>query len=705
MAKFSDTLKKFGQGTGQWLTLEGRNLAQLYKNLELASKVKRVKPEDYSSSTEYKAALKKSQEANKKLQSELINPSANAALNRILNISPEQQSRQSASQLYGMTKERPQGTTFSPELLKTTANLASKLPIPGLNLIGSIAVGGAQAGSAGLGMSDPGKEVESALTAVPFGMAGGAMAYGLSKLGQALLNKTRVIPPKTAGKKATLDWGFKAKDIEKVGGWEEAQKVATDLYSDAQELGLKTTNRYDKANALATIKDVLNNTDLPKMIEAFDQAGTPAANANSVINAIKNDNRLSLALSKDPGTAEWLYNTISSFADDSGNLSMASVKELMSTLVDTAGGLKGTTGDQSNLQRQILTAGRGALRDTVSKVSAPISNAMTRLFNYIQISPSVTGQVVKQAKLPIPAVKVGTGTFGTEVSDAIGGLLNFSGKGGQGSVTTPYKGIGNVLETIGLVGQQIPKGIIGSTVGTVSGNMTSGALPQMEQQLGDDDEGIQMIRSAFGQSGSMQPKGLRMAGLPEQTSMEQSTSGVSNQESQALKQMLAISILNGQISGAEANAVLSLLGMDSKEEEGGGDKQQAINAVNQMEGLYGVGTGNSLSIGKNVGIGGLLQKGGRSVTKQFDQEFVDRMTAYDQQKSIAAGIINKVVRMAGTLNEGEYQTLLANMPNEYSTEEQAQSWFNNIRDLIRSSGSSTNSFSQEDELLNVLGLQ
>jgi len=97
-----------------------------------------------------------------------------------------------------------------------------------------------------------------------------------------------------------------------------------------------------------------------------------------------------------------------------------------------------------------------------------------------------------------------------------------------------------------------------------------------EEEVGDDDEGIQMIRSAFGQSGSMQPKGLRMAGLPEQTSMEQSTSGVSNQESQALKQMLAISILNGQISGAEANAVLSLLGMD---------KEKVLDSINSIRTL------------------------------------------------------------------------------------------------------------------------
>lgn len=542
MAKFSDILK----GTGRWLTLEGRNLGQLTKNLVLASRVKRIRPEDYANKEEFQKALKKSQGAYESLQSELRTPTANKILNELLSISPEQQQRQSASQLYGITKENPQGTIFSPELFKTTANLASKLPIPGLDLAGSIAVGGTQAGAGGLGMSDPGKELESTLTAIPFGMAGGAAAYGLSKLGQALLNKTRVISPKTAGKKATLDWGFKAKDIEKVGGWEEAQKVATDLYSDAQELGLKTTTRYDKANAIATIKDALN-ADVSTMVQSFDKAGKPAVSANSVIGAIKNNNRLSLALSKDPGTAEWLYSTISGFADDSGNLSMSSVKELMSTLVDTAGGLKGTVGDQANLQRQILTAGRGALRDVVSKVSPPISNAMTKLYNYIQISPSVTGQVVKQAKLPIPAVKIGTGTAGMESSDVLGGLLSFSGKGRQGAVTTPYAGIGNVLETIGQVGQAIP-GAIGGLIG---------GIPRQEQttmqevpQLREDDEGLQMIRSAFEQPQIQPSKGIQ---------------GVGGQEMNALNFMLAQEVLNGKISGTEAKAVLSLLGMEQPE--------------------------------------------------------------------------------------------------------------------------------------------
>jgi len=57
-----------------------------------------------------------------------------------------------------------------------------------------------------------------------------------------------------------------------------------------------------------------------------------------------------------------------------------------------------------------------------------------------------------------------------------------------------------------------------------------------------------------------------------------------NQESQALKQMLAISILNGQISGAEANAVLSLLGMDKEKEASQGqvDAQNAVDMVGRL---------------------------------------------------------------------------------------------------------------------------
>lgn len=552
MAKFSDTLKKFGQGTGQWLTLEGRNLAQLYKNLELASKVKRVKPEDYSSSTEYKAALKKSQEANKKLQSELINPSANAALNRILNISPEQQSRQSASQLYGMTKENPRGTTFSPELFKTSANLLSKLPIAGGGLAATLAIGGAQGGAGGFGMSDPGKELENTLLGTGLGVAGGAAAYGLSKLGQSLLNKTRVRPSKTAGKQATLDWGFKEKDIVKVGGWEEAQKIATDLYSDAKTLGRPTKNRYDKANALKGIVETLN-ADSDILVSAFDKSGTPAASVNQVINSIKTNPKISLALTKDPATAEWLYQTISSYADDAGNLSMAAIKEAMSTIQSTAGGFKGVMGDQGPYTKQILASGRSVLRDAISDVSPEISRVMGKLFDYINIEPSVLGQVVKKGKIPLPGTLSGInlGTVGAEVSDAIGGFLSFSGKGRQGSVTTPYKGIGNVLETIGLVGQQIPKGIVGGLMGGTP-----------EEELGDDDEGIQMIRSAFGQSGSMQPKGLRMAGLPEQGSTEQSSNGIDSEGINALNFVLAQEVLNGNISAEGAKAVLSLLGME-----------------------------------------------------------------------------------------------------------------------------------------------
>lgn len=664
MAKFSDTLKKLGQGTGQWLTLEGRNLSQLYKNLELASKVKRVKPEDYSSSTEYKAALKRSQEANKKLQSELTNPSANAALNRILNISPEQQSRQSASQLYGMTKERPQGTTFSPELFKTTANLASKLPIPGLNLLGSMAVGGLQAGSAGLGMSSPGKEVESTLTAVPFGVAGGALSYGLSKLGQSIISRTpKPKATKLAGKNATLEWGFKGKDIEKVGGWESAQQVATELYEDAKTLGYPTRNRYDKAKALKGVVEALN-TDSDILVSAFDKSGTPAVSVNQVINSIKTNPKISLALKKDPATAEWLYQTISSYADDAGNLSMAGIKEAMSTIQSTAGGFKGVMGDQGPYTKQILASGRSILRDVISDVSPGISKVMGKLFDYISIEPSVLGQVVKRGKIPLPGSLSGInlGTAGAETGDFLTSLLSGRGTTGGTPATTGFaQGLGNVLDILG-------QGV-GNTTGAIGG-IIGGMTGQQVDELGDDDEGLQLIRSTFGQTGAQpeQVGGLRMAGLPEQVTT--TTGGINTEQTEALKQVLAMSILSGDISGSEAEAVLSLLGMgqetDKQASAGQMDAQNAINMANRLS--ESIASSNLTGPIKGLGTKYPYATESKDLQAQID---------------LARQVIGKFLE-GGVLRKEDEEKYKQILPTMYDTQEVAQRKLQNLMTELQS---------------------
>jgi hypothetical protein len=142
------------------------------------------------------------------------------------------------------------------------------------------------------------------------------------------------------------------------------------------------------------------------------------------------------------------------------------------------------------------------------------------------------------------------------------------------------------------------------------------------------------------------------------------------------------------------------MGQDQQQSE---DEALLGNAINQMEALYGVGTEDSLSIARNVGIGGLLNMAGRTIGKGFNQDLIDRKTAYDQQKALAAGILNKA-RLAGTLNEGEYQVMIANMPDEYSTEEQARAWFDNVRKLFLSGGYSGGT-DQTSSVLEALGIQ
>lgn len=109
---------------------------------------------------------------------------------------------------------------------------------------------------------------------------------------------------------------------------------------------------------------------------------------------------------------------------------------------------------------------------------------------------------------------------------------------------------------------------------------------------------------------------------------------------------------------------------------------QLESTIDQMANLYSVGTKDSLSQGNStVGLGGLISKGKREVQKQTDQGYVDRMQAYNNMRSLAAGIINKA-RQAGTLNSGEYEIMIQNMPNEYTSEAVAKEWFSNAKKLL-----------------------
>lgn len=119
--------------------------------------------------------------------------------------------------------------------------------------------------------------------------------------------------------------------------------------------------------------------------------------------------------------------------------------------------------------------------------------------------------------------------------------------------------------------------------------------------------------------------------------------------------------------------------------------------VQKLKELYGLGTNNSLSQGNTtVGPAGGLARGKREVQKNTDQGFMDRLTAYNNTRAFAVGLINQA-RGAGVLNADEYIVMKENMPNEYSSEASAKEWFTNLDDLLkRMSGAGIDLTTAED---------
>lgn len=254
---------------------------------------------------------------------------------------------------------------------------------------------------------------------------------------------------------------------------------------------------------------------------------------------------------------------------------------------------------------------------------------------------------------------------------------------GIGDIGTPPKAISGLQGLFGsaLAGQ----------AGADSGGREGDIQTDYSQYQEGPDEVEDMINSYFTDEGESGSGGMG--------DMGQGGGGLGNNDE--FKKILAIGVLSGEISGAEANAVLSLLGMDKEE-----DSEEVgllDNAINELERLYGAGTESSLSRGDyNTGLGGLASSIGIGFNKAFNQDFMDRKASYDQQRALAVGIINKA-REAGVLNEGEYLTMIENMPNERTTEKVARDWFNNARRLLsRKKGTSTTQ--DESGLYDLLGL-
>ena len=279
------------------------------------------------------------------------------------------------------------------------------------------------------------------------------------------------------------------------------------------------------------------------------------------------------------------------------------------------------------------------------------------------------------------------------------GLSTLLGSGAGGIVGGPLGMVGGALATNAL---NSPAAISGmSKASTGLGRVLQGAAqnPLMDLIAGGGAQirgqvashlpgalnSIKPMVNQDQQTNNNEPTQQLNQGLPPAGSIQQDTQQpAQDQQQQLIQQALIFDLLKNK--GRNVAQIKTLAGILNPQATGEDTKSQAKQkqfekTINQLESLYGAGTDKSLSVKSTTGLSGILSRGGREIQKVTNQDYSDRLTQYKQITTQAVGVINQL-RGAGALNEGEYKTLVDNIPNEYTSEKAAKSWFKNIRNLF-----------------------
>ena len=214
--------------------------------------------------------------------------------------------------------------------------------------------------------------------------------------------------------------------------------------------------------------------------------------------------------------------------------------------------------------------------------------------------------------------------IGSAVGGAVGGAVSNGYSSGVSKATTGLESLPGVLQPIISAGQRIAP-----AVGALSGGSKQTQQVQpIQQSTGTDMQGVN-----------------------------------------ALNLMLAQEVLNGNISATEANAVLSLLGMDT-----GGEKAMSANqskaaalqgSLDNLRGVWesaGGGARTMETLGLNIGTGA---------------------RTLDQAKAAVAEDLGRL-QSQGAINEQERVAFLQRLPNVWDSPEVVEQKFASIQNIINS---------------------
>lgn len=547
----------------------------------------------------------------------------------------------------GLTQEESQGLYNDPlkEGLKSAAGVMSyAVPVgaakgvTGLKAVGQAGLKGAGAGAlGGFGLSESGEELKGALTG---GVTGGLFAGALQGIGEIskgikaakISNKLDDMADELQASALKKDIGIapttkQGKNIlpkqisEKAGSMGVKIKSPEDLKSFGQALYEGNVNVANQAaQQLDDLGRVIDITEIKRpLLEQLAKTKSPELQApiqkviDSIDNATGGSNAISagdlLNLRREWGKlGNW-----NPFMDPAATTSAGAFEAAYmraNDLLDDAFKSAGITGfkDANQALSLAIDADNWAERAIANKSSRPLWNDMTQ-------------------DAAIAATVFGGGGPGAVAGAA---ASKFAQRYAEPMAAQALRGAAKVTSGVG-------------------------ALPQVLQPLiTAGQRAIPAIPGLAGQQ-SAQPQ------QPMQSQMPQEDQGIS-----AINLMLAQSVLNGQISATEANAVLSLLGIQTGGGELSANQSKAVALQQSLDTLRsawegsGGGTRFAETLGLNIGTGA------RSL---------------DQAKAAVAEDLGRL-QSQGAINPAEREEFDRMMPNSWDSPEVVEQKFMAIQNRI-----------------------
>jgi len=623
-------------------------------------------------------------------------------------VSPEQRSSlNKLQQLFGTEQEQQKtaiGIQENPgkTLAKIGAGQAAVLSPGGfsgkkiLPVLSRILAGTGAGALAGFGGSEEGKELEATKK--------GATTGALVSTGFEAIGALRGIFPKISkgGKNIVR------KSQAKIFGKPKQKYGGMKLYDEMDNVGIRSNNIENIADDSLKI---LNNegNKLKGQIDDMASQGV-RVDVEDVIGSLETK----IANTKSSAAKKPLEKVLKELQADFGGQTSMLVDDFY-TLKQNYGGLgkwsPGSGADKTVadvyedvymsmndvLDSAFETTGKIPLKELNKKISTAISS--------LDFVNTQAANKLGSAPLALDEIIAGTGGFiaGGPAGAGVGAL-------GIKAATSPKVQMlgGQALQNIGSLGgggqqiipQQLQKIL---SVGIAGKQPAEATQEQTMQQPQIQQPNIPQLNTDTSNLSPEQQKAMSVIDRAEARSKGGGTGGISGMditpEMASMAQILLPTKDAAKIKGA-FDIQQSAAKTKAKSEEGDG----AIKALDQLESLY-VGTGNekSLSLGdKSVGLSGLLAKAKTVGKKQVDQTYVDRLQNYKQTQSFLVGVLNKA-RDAGVLNAGEYEVMVNNMPNEYSTNKQAKEYFSEVKKYLENTDTTTTETSDIQSLMQMLG--